>query len=346
MSINIMSWNIENLGAKKLGYNLKYNSKIRVNPGNLVFEYFCNYVASIIFYEDIDILGIMEVRGNFGNHLGHGIVESIKNNFGLDAYDSFASQQSNDKRKEQYLFIWKKEIQVDKNLFTSAPINVLDGKEMHYFPLLRDRGPFMGIFGLPYSGDIIQLPIVMFHARGPGSIPEAGNELLAYIGNLYPDLFPHGALVMGDFNISPSPIKSRNRAAIRSFQLLSENIDMDAQITGRNKNIHPLTSLKPVRFDPQDDIDSIFSKDFDNFYFRLNVPHTRILGSMENMLLRSIPNSGIYNHEIDQNFCTYLCTRYRNSPTIISAIYSDLRSLFSDWRRNISDHMPVILRIE
>lgn len=326
MAVTIMSWNIENLGSSKL-----------VGYGEETFWAFCRYVASIINKENVSLLGIMEVRENLGMIIGWGITNVLNSTYGKQ-YGYISSTQFGAGRMEEYLFIYQSPLSLTD---VSDEFNDIMGNPVH-FPLKSDRPPFMGLF----TDGATSIPILLFHARGPVSGkdprhegPKYGNCMLARIKDIQPGSAAQ-AILMGDFNITPSNITADTTTdAYYSFKPLKD-INMNWQVHDSGNPL--LTSLRPANFVPPD-INSIFSYDYDNFYTR---PDRGGIGSVDNLLLDLFPTSGHYDTDIDKNFRDYIyCYKQARLGAGIGAVvpYTALQPLFADFRLAVSDHMPIIM---
>lgn len=331
MSVKIMSFNIMNFGKSRLD-----------SFGSNKFNSFCNLMAYIIKVYNVDLLGMMEIQSQLGYDLGKGLVQTLNNppyNLNYHWQASPVLGSSNNKRsnrKEQYVYVW------NQNNFTpkSFDTNFLNAANLQVvFHLKGERPPYLGMFDV--NG--IEVPIILYHSRGPGSHPEWCNKELATIAYLASTSHPNGAIVMGDFNITPSAIdKSRPRSsAYRSFYPLY-TIGMPWQLyTAPNTGI--LTSLRSKKYDPTD-VNGIFKSDYDNFYVRTG----GVAASAKRINLLEFVSPSTTDPIFDSLFRTYLYqqTCKKTDPKIgqVSA-YTDVKNSFKHFRYFFSDHMPILLEI-
>lgn len=87
-TLKVLSWNVQNLGDKKL----KNNDIL-------------SFIVEVILASQADIIGIMEIVGQNGNTLLNQLVNNL-NAHGTSHWDGIISDPSFDMHSEQYIYLW------------------------------------------------------------------------------------------------------------------------------------------------------------------------------------------------------------------------------------------------
>lgn len=350
--LKIMGWNIENYGTSK---HSSHGTQLN------------NFIAQVINENEVDIAAFSEMRSNLAATIGTEIASRLDTLQGLAAgtWRSQPSIQFVPGRLEQYLFVWNSDVTTTYNGATHpATGNAIafqwlfddpnkPGKKIGFPRQIKgDRPPYLGYFQKTDSNaKNRQVLVAVMHSPGPGFQPDTKSAAknMARITEFREK--GDTCVVVGDFNVKyqtdQTVAHSYGEAAFGSFiaSSFSQAMNPIDAATSLIDAAYWTTAPAMVAGDYQ-------NQPYDQVFFRTTgaSPPTVPPGN-----LQYDANNGVYTDDVIQDCINteYLATllaaiadTYSGNAIGTTVYGNDINSAFVDYRRYVSDHLPVFIQVD
>ncbi|MCR8548678.1 hypothetical protein M4578_12635 [Salipiger sp. P9] len=347
-SLTIMSWNIQTLGT----------SKLNKRPGGAEL---LRLIAKVVHNSKCQIAAFCEMRSQLGGYIGTEVAKHLHALNGTTwAHEATDPKIQLGTGKEQYLFMWNTAL-VDKSTAHAAAFQLdfqdpATGKLIG-FPRQKksDRPPFLGRFKVsPPGGTAREIRIAVFHAPGPGyqnGVARAAQGMAAVT-----EFREEGyqCLLVGDFNVKVSTVA----------------VPAPGTQTRGSKAFGPLVArmAPPPGAGPAA---NAFVQLLDNNQETSLTTYQQAFPGMLRGDCRSAPYDQVFHREVgaaagagieygiedliedalpvpagtNTLAAELLALRHKQPALSHLAHYTSVEEAFVDFRRLVSDHLPVVVEI-